>query len=170
MINIYCLLAIYCLEINHFRIDLLTAFSLKGSSCLRGHTVLLHKQMLITKHHWPPNEWRRKCGVRGNISLCIAQRKSHHGIILCSGSAQTTFWVHEWTDGMYAFFFSKVAWTSVLEIEITNFFSSLTGIINKWNWMGMWLLGMMGNLETQRIYFSFTPAPFCPLGTWIKSC
>jgi hypothetical protein len=26
MINIHCLLAIYCLEINHFRIDLLTAF------------------------------------------------------------------------------------------------------------------------------------------------
>lgn len=50
MINIHCLLAIYCLEINHFRIDLLTAFFTLGVF-LPQRLYCPSSQMLITKQN-----------------------------------------------------------------------------------------------------------------------
>lgn len=79
MINIHCLLAIYCLEINHFRIDLLTAFfTLRVLLPQRSHCP--SSQMLITKQKtlaWPYSKQRRKSGARRNTPSCTVQKQQY---------------------------------------------------------------------------------------------
>lgn len=84
MINIHCLLAIYCLEINHFRIDLLTTF-FTASVLLPQRSYCPSSQTLVTRQtpSWPCSERSEETGMRGSDSLHTVQKKQlyRHNIL-----------------------------------------------------------------------------------------
>ena len=132
MINIHCLLAIYCLEINHFRIDLLTTF-FTPRVLLSQRSCCPSSQTLVTKQtpSWPCSEWSEETGMRGSDSLHTVQKKQlyRHNILekksqpnKCGVAKNRTWlkttkqvwsmWVNTW--GVFTFL-KKVLWTLVLQ-------------------------------------------------------
>ena len=190
MINIHCLLAIYCLEINHFRIDLLTTF-FTPSVLLPQRSCCPSSQTLVTRQtpSWPCSEWSEETGMRGSDSLHTVQKKQlyRHNILgekkslpnKC-GVAKSRTWLNnnktsvEYVSeqmGCVHFFLSKILWTLVLQEVQTPPGVCCTGVgsLSLFQWI---FLTQESNRDLQHgrqiLYRVMRKAPRSLLGNWIN--
>ena len=174
MINIHCLLAIYCLEINHFRIDFLTAF-FTPRVLLPQRSHCPSSQTLVTKQKtasWPCSEQSREPGVRGSDSLHTVQEKTAlQGTIFWKKAPQSSVeYVSKQMGCVHFFFKQNIDTMNFGTSGVTNSSRSLPGSINKQNWLSVRHSLLVGTSGKQRIHLPSTPASFYHMGTWAKSC